>query len=47
MVIRDVFSLICPSAQVLRIYGAKHLKVLDESVNEGWNKAIPFAGPRL
>ncbi|TAQ89491.1 hypothetical protein B7494_g2164 [Chlorociboria aeruginascens] len=46
MVVRDISPLICPSAQVLRIYGAKHLKPLNESVNEGWNSAIPFFGPR-
>ena len=45
MVVRDISPLICPSAQVLRIYGAKHLKHLMESVNEGWN-TIPFCGPR-
>ena len=46
MVVRDISPLICPSAQVLRIYGAKHLKPLNESVNEGWNSAIPCYGPR-
>jgi len=46
MIIRDIFPLICPSAQVLRIYGAKHLNRLYESVNEGWNSAIPFHGTR-
>jgi hypothetical protein len=46
MVLRDISPLICPSAQVLRIYGAKHLKPLTESVNEGWNSAIPVYGPR-
>lgn len=46
MVVRDISPLICPSAQVLRIYGARHLKPLNESVNEGWNSAIPFYGPR-
>ncbi|PQE05336.1 phosphatidylserine decarboxylase protein [Rutstroemia sp. NJR-2017a BVV2] len=46
MVVRDISLLIYPSAQVLRIYGTKHLKPLNESVNEGWNSAIPFYGPR-
>lgn len=46
MVVRDIFPLVCPSAQVLRIYGARHLKALNESVNEGWNSAISFYGPR-
>jgi hypothetical protein len=35
MVVRDISPLIYPSAQVLRIYSAKHLKPLNESVNEG------------
>ena len=34
-VIQDIAQLICPPAQVLRIYSAKHLKPLNESVNEG------------
>ena len=46
MVVRDISPLICPSAQVLRIYGAKELKPLTESVNEGWNSAIPLYGSR-
>ncbi|MCJ1433700.1 hypothetical protein MMC27_003064 [Xylographa pallens] len=46
MVVRDISPLICPSAQVLRIYGSLHLKCLTETVNEGWNSAIPFYGPR-
>ncbi|ESZ97439.1 hypothetical protein SBOR_2128 [Sclerotinia borealis F-4128] len=46
MIVRDISPLICPSAQFLRIYGAKHLKPLYESANEGWNSAIPFYGPR-
>ena len=45
-VVRDISPLICPSAQVLRIYGAKHLKHLMESVNEGWNSSVAFCGPR-
>ena len=46
MVIQDISPLICPSAQVLRIYGVKDLKPLMESVNEGWNSAIPLYGSR-
>ena len=46
MVVRDISPLICPSAQVLRIYGARHLKHLIESVNEGWNSSIPLCDPR-
>jgi hypothetical protein len=47
MVLRDISPLVCPSAQILRIYGAKHLKFLTESINEGWNSAIPVYDPRL
>ncbi len=46
MVVRDISPLICPPAQVLRIYGAKDLKPLNGSVNEGWNCSIPCYGPR-
>ncbi|KAK1808612.1 hypothetical protein LTR12_017021 [Friedmanniomyces endolithicus] len=46
MVIRDIAPLIVPSAQTLATYGATHLERLTESVNEGWNSAIPVYGPR-
>jgi hypothetical protein len=46
MIIRDIGLLIVPSAQTLATYGAKHLKLLAEGVNEGWNNAIPVYGPR-
>ncbi|KAK0769467.1 hypothetical protein LTR59_017014 [Friedmanniomyces endolithicus] len=46
MVIRDIAQLIVPSAQTLATYGAKRLERLTESVNEGWNSAIPVYGPR-
>ena len=46
MVIRDIALLIVPSAQTLATYGATHLNHLSECVNEGWNAAIPFYGPR-
>ena len=46
MVVRDISPLICPSAQILWIYGDKHLRSLNESVNEGWNCSIPCYGPR-
>ena len=46
MVVRDISPLICPSAQVLRIFGAKHLNHLCESVNEGWNSVEEFEGTR-
>ncbi|CAG9953278.1 unnamed protein product [Clonostachys rosea f. rosea IK726] len=35
-----------PSAESLATFGAKHLDVLVESVNEGWNNSIPLAGAR-
>ncbi len=44
MIVRDISPLICPPAQVLRIYGAKHLKDLIESVNEGWTGSIAVEG---
>lgn len=46
MIIRDIGHLIVPSAQTLATCGATHLKFLTEGVNEGWNSAIPFCGPR-
>ena len=46
MVIRDIGLLIVPSAQTLATYGATHLNYLYETVNEGWNIAIPFHGTR-
>jgi hypothetical protein len=46
MIIRDIGLLIVPSAQTLATYGATHLEFLTEGVNEGWNSAIPFYGPR-
>ena len=45
-VIQDIASLIVPRAQSLAVRGAKHLKCLTESVNEGWNNSIPLIGPR-
>jgi hypothetical protein len=49
-VIQDISRLIVPSAQSLAIrgskYGAKHLRHLIESVNEGWNNSIPLTGTR-
>ncbi len=46
MVIRDIGSLIVPSAQTLATYGATHLNHLYECVNEGWNSVIHFHGTR-
>jgi hypothetical protein len=45
-VVRDISPLIAPSAEVLAIRGAKHLKILIESVNEGWNNSIPVTKTR-
>lgn len=49
-VIQDITRLIVPSAQSLAIrgskYGAKHLRYLIESVNEGWNNSVPLTGTR-
>ena len=44
IIVRDITSLICPSAQVLRIHGAKHLNLLYESVNEAWNNMNSYEG---
>ena len=46
MVIRDIASLMVPSAQTLAIYGATRFNHLYECVNEGWNSVIPFQGTR-
>jgi hypothetical protein len=45
-IIRDVSQLIVPSAEVLAVRGAKSLKILAESVNEGWNNSFPLTGTR-
>jgi hypothetical protein len=45
-IVQDITRLIVPSAETLATYGATHLDPLIESVNEGWNRAIPFYGPR-
>ena len=44
MIVRDITPLICPSAQVLRIYGAQHLSILYESVDEIWSSMIGYEG---
>ena len=44
MIVRDITPLICPSAQVLRIHGAKHLNLLYEGVNEVWNNMNKYEG---
>ena len=45
-VIQDISRLIVPSAESLATCGAKDLKILTESVNEGWNNSIPLTGTR-
>jgi len=45
-VIRDISPLIVPSAEIRAIRGSKHLRVLIETVNEGWNNCIPLLGSR-
>lgn len=44
-VIQDISRLIVPSAETLALR-AKELKRLTESVNEGWNNAVPLTGTR-
>ncbi|KAL5328465.1 hypothetical protein ACEPPN_001964 [Leptodophora sp. 'Broadleaf-Isolate-01'] len=41
-VVRDISLLIVPPVEILAIRGAKHLKILIESVNGGWNNSIPI-----
>lgn len=45
-VIRDITLLIVPSAEILSIRGATHLRCLIDSVNEGWNNSIPITKTR-
>ncbi|KUI54634.1 hypothetical protein VP1G_10697 [Cytospora mali] len=45
-VILDITRLIVPSAESLAIFGAKHLSILTESINEGWNNSIPLTDIR-
>ncbi|KAL9083927.1 MAG: hypothetical protein Q9165_008334 [Trypethelium subeluteriae] len=45
-VIRDISLLITPSAETLATYGADHLNILIESINEGWNNSVPLTGTR-
>jgi hypothetical protein len=45
-VVQDITRLIVPSAETLATYGAEHLEILVESVNEGWNNAIPMTKTR-
>jgi len=45
-VIQDITRLIVPSAESLATFGAKHLDILAETINEGWNNSIPLTGTR-
>ena len=45
-VIQDITRLIVPSAETLTIFGAKHLSILIESINEGWNNSMPLENTR-
>ena len=45
-VIQDISRLIVPSAEGFATFGAAHLDILTESVNEGWNNSIPLTSTR-
>jgi len=45
-IIQDVGRLLVPSPETLAALGAKDLRVLVESVNEGWNNSIPITTTR-
>lgn len=45
-VIQDITRLIVPSAESFATFGAEHLDILIESVNEGWINSIPLTGTR-
>ncbi|EGX97204.1 hypothetical protein CCM_01864 [Cordyceps militaris CM01] len=45
-IIQDIARLIVPSAESLATFGAAHLDILTESVNEGWNNSISLTGTR-
>ncbi|EJT69043.1 hypothetical protein GGTG_13440 [Gaeumannomyces tritici R3-111a-1] len=45
-IIQDITRLIVPSAESLATFGANHLDILVESVNEGWNNSMPLTGTR-
>ncbi|KAF2722497.1 hypothetical protein K431DRAFT_283909 [Polychaeton citri CBS 116435] len=44
--VQDVSRLLVPSAEELADFGAEHLKLLVESVNEGWDSAKNLIGSR-
>lgn len=45
-IIQDIGRLLVPSPETLTAFGAKHLGILVESVNEGWNNSIPITSAR-
>ncbi|KAK5652982.1 hypothetical protein OQA88_9462 [Cercophora sp. LCS_1] len=45
-VVQDISRLIVPSAESFATFGANHLDILVESVNEGWNSSIPLTNTR-
>lgn len=45
-IILDLTRLLAPSPESLAAFGAKHLEILVESVNEGWNNSVPVTNPR-
>ncbi|ETS75923.1 hypothetical protein PFICI_12867 [Pestalotiopsis fici W106-1] len=45
-VIRNIGQLIVPSAAILARKGDKHLHILEESFDDGWNRSIPLTGAR-
>ena len=45
-IFKDLTPLIVPCAEPLAMLGAKHLDILVESVNEGWNNCIAVTRPR-
>jgi hypothetical protein len=46
-VVCNISPLIVPSAEIIAIRSAKHLKILIESTNEGWSNSIPITPTRL
>lgn len=46
--IRDISRLLVPLVKTFAVFGAAHLEHVIESVNEGWNNAIPLTetGPQ-
>jgi len=45
-IVQDIARLIVPSAETFHTLGNDDLAYLVESVNEGWDNAVPLVGPR-